>query len=174
MSIIPKFMIETQNFRFTPAVPVNHDDAISLASGTRAGDYVVVSHEEPRATYVIEPEGSILVHGLSRAEVAELAVQELLLTMGLPLEGLSMESGELIVSFSMGRNVSFDIAERRFADIMYDSRIDALRINASLHNATIILFDNGKGVVLDQSSRKVSEMAVGHWAEKLDSEDALT
>ena len=96
MSITPKFMIETQNFRFTPAVPVNHDDAISLASGTRAGDYVVVSHEEPRATYVIEPEGSILVHGLSRAAVAELAVQELLLTMGL-LRSLCYDLDQVIL-----------------------------------------------------------------------------
>tara|TARA_Y100001935_G_scaffold189934_1_gene158172 strand:- start:246 stop:770 length:525 start_codon:yes stop_codon:yes gene_type:complete len=173
MNVTPKFITETQNFRFIPSVPINHDDAIALASGTRAGDYVVVSHEQPRATYVIEPGGSVLVHGLSRGEVAELAVQELLLTMGLPLEGLSMESGQLIVSFSLGKAVNLEVSARRFADIEFDSRIEALRINASLHNATIILFDNGKGVVLDQSSRKVSEMAVRHWAEKLESEDAL-
>ena len=173
MIVTPKFTTETQNFRFIPSVPINHDDAVSMASGMKAGDYVVVSHEQPRATYVIEPGGSILVHGLSRVEVAELAVQELLLTMGLPLEGLTVESGELIVSFSLGKDVNLEISERRFADIEYDSRIEALRINASLHNATIILFDNGRGVVLEQSSRKVSEMAVRHWAEKLESEDAL-
>ena len=173
MSVTPKFTTETQNFRFIPALPLNQDDAVSMSSGTKAGDYVVVSHEQPRATYVIEPDGSILVHGLSRVEVAELAVQELLLTMGLPLEGLTVESGELIVSFSLGKDVNLEISERRFADIEYDSRIEALRINASLHNATIILFDNGRGVVLEQSSRKVSEMAVRHWAEKLESEDAL-
>ena len=102
-----------------------------------------------------------------------MAVQELLLTMGLPLEGLTVESGELIMSFSLGKDVNLEISERRFADVEYDSRIEALRIDASLHNATIILFDNGRGVVLDQSSRKVSEMAVRHWAEKLESEDAL-
>ena len=55
-----------------------------------------------------------------------------------------------------------------------DERIDAIRISASLHKATIILYDNGKGVVLGQSSRKVSEMAVRHWAEKLHNEEALT
>ena len=84
-----------------------------------------------------------------------------------------MESGQLIVSLSLGKAVNLEVSARRFADIEFDSRIEALRINASLHNATIILFDNGKGVVLDQSSRKVSEMAVRHWAEKLESEDAL-
>ena len=81
MSISPEFNIETQTFRFIPSVPIDHSEAINLASGTKAGDYVVVSHEEPRATYVIEPNGSILVHGLSRSEVAELAVQELLLIL---------------------------------------------------------------------------------------------
>ena len=67
MSISPEFNIETQTFRFVPSVPIDHAEAITLASGTKAGDYVVVSHEEPRATYVIEPNGSILVHGLSRS-----------------------------------------------------------------------------------------------------------
>ncbi|MCH1591439.1 MAG: hypothetical protein L7R66_00435 [Candidatus Thalassarchaeaceae archaeon] len=174
MNTNPKFNIETQTFRFIPSVPVNHEEAISLASGTKAGDYVVVSHEEPRATYVIEPEGAILVHGLSRGEVAELAVQELLLTLGLSLEGLSMESGEMILSFSLGRGVIVEMADKRFADIEFDPRIDAVRITASLHKATILLYDNGKGIVLGQSSRKVSEMAVRHWAEKLDDEGVLT
>ncbi|DAC42311.1 MAG TPA: hypothetical protein HA315_05660 [Candidatus Thalassarchaeaceae archaeon] len=174
MSVSPNFNIETQTFRFTPSVPIDHGEAIMLTSGTKAGDYVVVSHEEPRATYVIEPNGSILVHGLSRSEVAELAVQELLLNLGLPLEGLSMDSGEIIVSFSLGKNVLLETAEKRFADIEMDARIGAIRISASLHKATIILYDNGKGVVLGQTSRKVSEMAVRHWADKLDNEEALT
>ena len=37
--------------------------------------------------------------------------------MGLPLEGLTVESGELIVSFSLGKDVNLEISERRFADI---------------------------------------------------------
>ena len=49
MSISPEFNIETQTFRFVPSVPIDHSEAIILASGTKAGDYVVVSHEEPRA-----------------------------------------------------------------------------------------------------------------------------
>ena len=148
MAVSPNFNIETQTFRFTPSVPIDHGEAITLTSGTKAGDYVVVSHEEPRATYVIEPNGSILVHGLSRSEVAELAVQELLLNLGLPLEGLSMDSGEIIVSFSLGKNVLLETADKRFADIEMDTRIDAIRISATLHNASIILYYNGNVVVL--------------------------
>jgi TATA-box binding protein (TBP) (component of TFIID and TFIIIB) len=85
-----------------------------------------------------------------------------------------MDSGEIIVSFSLGKNVLLETAEKRFADIEMDARIGAIRISASLHKATIILYDNGKGVVLGQTSRKVSEMAVRHWADKLDNEEALT
>mgnify|MGYP002803950772 CR=1 FL=1 len=44
-----------------------------------SGSYVVVSHEQPRATFVIEPGGPVLVHGIARTEVARIAMQELLL-----------------------------------------------------------------------------------------------
>ena len=69
--------IETQTFRFTPSSPINHQDAVSLAGGTVSGPYVVVSHKQPRATFVIEPDGSVLVHGIARTEVARIAMQEL-------------------------------------------------------------------------------------------------
>ena len=44
-----------------------------------------------------------------------------------------MDSGEIIVSFSLGKNVLLEIAEKRFSDIEMDDRIDAIRISASLH-----------------------------------------
>ncbi len=169
----PSFVIETQTFRFTPSIPVDHSEAVSLTGGSRSGDYVVISHEKPRATYVIEPSGAILVHGLARAEVAELAVQELLLTLGQTIDGLSMETGEMLVSFSLGKAVIDDIATRRFEDISMDERIGALRIEATLHRATIILYNNGRGVVIGQSSRRIAEMAVRHWAGQLEDEGAL-
>ena len=61
--------IETQTFRFTPSSPIDHQDAVSIAGGTRSGPYVVVSHEQPRATFVVEPEGSVLVHGIGHQPV---------------------------------------------------------------------------------------------------------
>ena len=64
-----------------------------MAGGTRSGPYVVVSHEQLRATFVVEPEGSVLVHGIARAEVARIAIQELLLTLGMSEENLTMEMG---------------------------------------------------------------------------------
>jgi GH24 family phage-related lysozyme (muramidase) len=54
-----------------------------------------------------------------------------------------------------------------------DERIGALRIEAALHRATIILYNNGRGVVIGQSSRRIAEMAVRHWAGQLEDEGAL-
>ena len=165
--------IETQTFRFTPSSPIDHQDAVSMAGGTRSGPYVVVSHEQPRATFVVEPEGSVLVHGIARAEVARIAIQELLLTLGMSEENLTMEMGGMLIRFSMGRAVMIELAAERFADIEFDDRLGALRINAALHNAQILLFNNGLGVVLGQSSKKIAEMVVRHWAGLLDEEGAL-
>ena len=134
--------IETQTFRFTPSSPINHHDAVSLAGGTVSGPYVVVSHEQPRATFVIEPDGSVLVHGIARAEVARIAIQELLLTLGMSEENLTMELGGMLIRFTLGRAVMMELAAERFADIELDDRLGALRINAALHNAQILLFNN--------------------------------
>ena len=165
--------IETQTFRFTPTSPINHHDAVSLAGGTVSGPYVVVSHEQPRATFIIEPDGSVLVHGIARTEVARIAMQELLLTLGMSEENLTMEKGGMLIRFTLGREVMMKLAAERFADIELDDRLDALRINAALHNAQLLMFNNGRGVVLGQSSKKIAEMAVRHWAGLLDEEGVL-
>ena len=72
--------VETQTFRFTPSEPIKHEEAVSIGRGVKSGEFVVIIHENPHATLVIEPKGSVLVHGISRSEVARLAVQELLLS----------------------------------------------------------------------------------------------
>ena len=60
------------------------------------------------------------------------------------------------------------------AALRFDAlRVDALRIDAKRHNCTILLFSNGRGIVMGQSSRKVAEMAVLHWVSELSEEGAL-
>ena len=66
-----------------------------------------------------------------------------------------------------------ELASSRFADISYDKRVGCIRINAKRHKATILLFNNGHGVVLDLSSKRLAEMAVRYWAAQLDEEGAL-
>ena len=122
---------------------------------------------------MVEPDGSVLVHGIARAEVARLAVQELLLTLGMPDDNIGIESGEMLIRFTIGRAVMMPLAADRFEAIEMDARLGALRIDATLHNSQIIMFNNGHGVVLGQSSKKIAEMAVRHWSKLLDEEGAL-
>ena len=84
-----------------------------------------------------------------------------------------MELGGMLIRFTLGRAVMMELAAERFADIELDDRLDALRINAALHNAQLLMFNNGHGVVLGQSSKKIAEMAVRHWAGLLDEEGVL-
>ena len=84
-----------------------------------------------------------------------------------------MEMGGMLIRFSIGRAVMLDLAAERFADIELDGRLGALRINAALHNAQLLMFDNGHGVVLGQSSKKIAEMAVRHWTGLLNEEGVL-
>ena len=165
--------VETQTFRFIPSKPVGHEDAVTLAKGIKSGPWVVISHKEPRATFVIEESGSVLVHGISRLEVARLVMQELLLSLGMSEDGLRSEAGDMLVSFSFGRAVLLDLAAARFADAKKDERVGCVRIDAKRHNCEILVFNNGHGVVTGQSSKRVAEMALRHWAAQFDEEGAL-
>jgi len=168
-----KVEVETQTFRFTPSEPIDHDEAVTLGGGSKSGEYVVISHEEPHATFVIEPEGTVLVHGISRGEVARLAIEELLYKLGMTDEWLMMDSGDMIVQFSIGRAVLLELVADRFLEADVDYDINALRIDASRHNAQIILFNNGHGIVLGQSSKRIAEMAIRHWIKRFELEGAL-
>jgi TATA-box binding protein (TBP) (component of TFIID and TFIIIB) len=168
-----RIQVETQTFRFIPGKPIIHDEAVRLAKGINSGVWVVISHQEPRATFVIEESGSVLVHGIARHEVARLAIEELLLSLGMSDDGLRSEAGDMLISFSLGRAVMLDLAASRFADVSLDERVGCLRIDAKRHKANILVFNNGHGVVLGLSSKRVAEMAIRHWAAQLDEEGAL-
>ena len=88
-------------------------------------------------------------------------------------EWLIVDSGDMIIRFSIGRAVLMDLAADRFSEINYDARIGALRINADRHKCTILLFNNGHGIILKQTSKRIAEMAIRHWSSQLDDEGAL-
>ena len=165
--------IETQSFRVIPAEPVNLEDAVKYAGARSNGAFGVIEHEEPRALIVVDTGGSLLIHGISNLEAASLIAEETLLSIGLSEKGLAVESGEVLGSFSVGRAVLIELAAERFKDANHDLRLDALRIAAKRHNCTILLFNNGRGIVMGQTSRKVAEMAVSHWISELAQEGAL-
>jgi hypothetical protein len=165
--------IETQSFRVIPSEPVNLADAVKFAGARSNGAFGVIEHEEPRALIVVDIDGSLLIHGISNSEAASLIAEEILLRIGIPERSLVIERGEVLASFSVGRAVLISLAAERFKDADHDLRLDALRIVAKRHNCTILLFNNGRGIVMGQSSRKVAEMAVSHWISELSEEGAL-
>jgi len=165
--------VETQTFRFIPKTPVSLEDAVQLGGGRSNGAYAVIEHKNPRSTLVIEPRGSILVHGISNIEAATLIAREFLLGIGMSESGLTVEKGDMLASFSLGRAVLLGLAGERFSDADHDLRLDVLRIDAKRHGCTILLFNNGHGLVLGQTSRNIAELAVGYWVSQLEREGAL-
>ena len=165
--------IESQSFRVISSEPVNLADAVKFAGARSNGAFGVIEHEEPRALIVVDSDGSLLIHGISNLEAASLIAEEILLRIGLSEKGIVIERGEVLASFSVGRAVLIGLAAERFKDANHDLRLDALRIDAKRHNCTILLFSNGRGIVMGQSSRKVAEMAVSHWLTELSEEGAL-
>ena len=66
------------------------------------------------------------MHGLARPEVAKLAVRESLLQLGLPEEGLSMESGSVLARFTSGRAVISSVATTRLSEASINKDIGAV------------------------------------------------
>lgn len=167
------FKIQTQTFRFTPSKPVKHEDVVNLAGGIKDGEYSLIVNENPKSTLVVDKHGSIIVHNISRHEVAKLVTQRFLLSIGMSDEGLKSESGELLVEFSLGKAVLLELANDRFNDISLDNNINALKIDAKRHECRILLFNNGKGIVLGQKSKRVVELAISYWKDLLEREGTL-
>ena len=165
--------IETQTFRAIPSERVEIEEAVKFANARSNGEFAVIEHQNPHALVVIDKDGSILIHGISNLEAASLIAKEILLRIGLSEKGIALESGEVLASFSIGKAVLIDLAAERFKDAEHDIRLDALRISAKRHNCTVLLFSNGKGVVMGQNSRKVAEMAASYWVTRLSEEGAL-
>ena len=169
----PEVKIETQTFRAIPSQRVEIEDAVKFANARSNGEFAVIEHQDPHALIVIDKDGSILIHGISNIEAASIIAKEILLRIGLSEKGLALESGQVLASFSIGKAVLIGLAAERFKDAEHDMRLDALRISAKRHNCTVLLFNNGKGIVMGQNSRKVAEMAASYWVTRLSEEGAL-
>ena len=165
--------IETQTFRAIPSERVEIEEAVKFANARSNGEFAVIEHQNPHALVVIDKDGSILIHGISNLEAASLIAKEILLRIGLSEKGIALETGEVLASFSIGKAVLIGLAAERFKDAEHDIRLDALRISAKRHNCTVLLFNNGKGIVMGQQSRKVAEMAASYWVTRLSEEGAL-
>jgi len=167
------FKVETQSFRFIGKSPISLKDSVNLGGGSSNGEFAVIKHSKPRAMVVIEPAGSLVVHGISSIEAAKAIAKETLLKNGKEDKIIGVEKGESLSTFSLGRSILMELAASRFSDIEIDDRLNAIRIDAKRHRCTIILFKNGKGLILGQISRSASEMAAHYWLSRLGDEGAL-
>jgi len=165
--------VETQSFRFTPRKPISLEDAVSIGGASSNGAFAVIDHENPRSVIIIEPSGSLLVHGIANVEAASLIASEIILKLGMDDSGLSVEKGDVLATFSIGKAVLLGLAAERFSDIEYDERLDAIRIDAKRYKCKILLFNNGRGIVMGQNSTKISGMAATYWVAALEKEGAL-
>ena len=146
---------------------------MTLLGAKRIGDIVIIERSKPTATLVFEQTGSILVHGLARAEVAKLAVRESLLQLGLPEEGLSMESGPVLARFTSGRAVISSVATTRLSEASINEDIGAVEIAATRFGGVILIFPSGKGLAIGMRSRRIAELAIETYLEILEQEGAL-
>ena len=165
--------IEDQNFRFHPKEFPTQEAAMTLPGAKRIGNNVIIERSKPAATLVFEQTGSILVHGLARPEVAKLAVRESLLQLGLPEEGLSMESGSVLARFTSGRAVISSVATTRLSEASINKDIGAVEIAATRFGGVILILPSGKGLAVGMRSRRIAELAIETYLEILEQEGAL-
>ncbi|MFL2953541.1 MAG: hypothetical protein ACJZ4X_05770 [Candidatus Thalassarchaeaceae archaeon] len=165
--------VEDQTFRFTPRDVVPQGVALSLTGASQVGDEVVLERSDPRATLVFEQTGGILVHGIARPEVAKLVAREALLRLGYQEEGLTMESGPILLGFRTGRSIISSVAISRLNEASMNKELGAIEIAATRFGGTIILFPSGRGFVFGMNSRKIAELAIHTYLEILGEEGAL-
>ena len=165
--------VEDQTFRFIPRDIVSRSEALSLKGASMIGDEVVLERSHPRATLVFEQSGGILVHGIARPEVAKLVAREALLRLGYQEEGITMESGPILMSFRTGRAVISSVAIGRLNEASMNDDLGAIEIAATRFGGTIILFPSGRGFVFGMNSRKIGELAIHTYLEILGEEGAI-
>ena len=116
------FKVETQSFRFMGKSPISLEEAVNIGGASSNGEFAVIKHSRPRAMVIIEPSGSLVVHGLSSVEAASAIAKEIFLKNGKDENIIGVEKGQSLSTFSLGRSVLMDLAASRFSDIEVDKR----------------------------------------------------
>lgn len=165
-----KVRVENQLIRFTAPETIRGEEVVEKLGGKASGKYVILALKNPRATLLVDDEGRLVVHGTSHPEVAWAAAREMMLRLGRSDEGLTTESGPLVVSFDYGQPLRVDRVPEFFPGFTHDSRLDCIRIEDELHDLDIFIFSNGRGIALQARHRNLVEMAASHWGTKFDSE----
>ncbi len=172
MSETPNVIVENQLVRFIPNEPVDSDLAVKKLGAQKKDDYTIHILDTPRSTIVIDKEGSLVVHGAQKIEAARAAAREFLLRLGLSDDGLSTELGSVVASFKFNNPVKIESMKSRLGSIVTDDeRLGCSRIADNMHNMELLVWPNGKVIVLGAKHQNLVTMAAQHWLNKFSDEN---
>jgi hypothetical protein len=93
-----------------------------------------------------------------------------MLRLGRSDVGLTSEIGPLVASFDYERPVRVTEFEDKFPEASYDSRLDCIRIDDERFDLQLLLFSNGRGLVVRARHVNLVEMAAMRWASRIEEE----
>lgn len=171
MSAQPTVRVENQLVRFVPPSPIEGDLAVERLGALRQGDVVIHILDTPRATLVVDEQGSIVVHGTYRMEAARQAAKEFLLRLGLSDSGLKTELGSIVATFDFGRTLKMKRMLRRLGQLgREDDRLGCVRINDTRHQLELLVWQNGKVIAKEAKHANLVAMSSVYWMERFEEE----
>jgi len=160
--------VENQLFRYIPSLNIEGDRLIEELGAVRSGDYIIRQMKDPPVTLIVDSENGIIVHGTSRDEVARAACRELLLSLGEPEGGLKTERGPITASFDFDKKIDLARAAEAFSAVTFDARLDAIRISDGRHDVELLVFRDGRAIIMQALSSSIAERAAKYWDERFE------
>ena len=163
----PEIVIENQVFRFRTPETLDSEYIVSEIGAVRSGNLLVKQLRDPPYTILIDvSNSSITIHGSTKEVLARMAVSELLLGLGLPDSGLKTEIGPVTSSCSMPSSVDIDRAADVLLSAKIEQKLDAISIADTRHEVEVLIFRNGRTVILDAISHRISQRAAEYWIKR--------
>ncbi len=160
-------IVENQVFRFITSESLDSDTIVNEAGAVRSGGLLVKQMRSPPYTILIDSaSGSITVHGSTKEVLARMAVSELLLGLGLPDSGLKTEIGPVTSSCSMPHSLDLERAADALSSARMEQRLDAIRIADMRHELEVLVFRNGRTVIVGAISQRIAQRAAEYWMKR--------
>jgi hypothetical protein len=162
-----EFVVENQVFRFITPESLDADFIVNEAGAIRSGSLLVKQKRSPPYTILIDvSSGSITVHGSTKEILARMAVSELLLGLGLPDSGLKTEIGPVTSSCSMPFSLDIEKAVDVLSSARMEETLDAIRIADMRHELEVLVFRNGRTVIIGAISHRIALRAAEYWMKR--------
>ena len=163
----PEIVVENQVFRFITPQILDSENIVKEIGAIKSGGLLVKQLRNPPYTILIDVSNqSITVHGSTKEVLARMAVSELLLGLGLPDSGLKTEIGPVTSSCSMPSSVDIDRAAEVLLSARIENHLDAIRIADTRHELELLVFRNGRIVIIDAISHRIAQRAAEFWMKR--------